>query len=1618
VNGQAARAEFGQWTFTFGGATPGTTATLPNQQILGGAAGVAYANGILFVADSNLIGDLPQDNRVLMFNTSLVPAPNADLTNAKSYSNYQCNVCAFPAFNQLGQPGWGAGAVASSSNPNAFNVGLSNASNASNLSAPTAVASDGNILAVADTNNNRVLIWRSIPFSFNQPADIVLGQPNFTTGQANYPNQNGNNVPSQASLRGPRGVWIQNGKLYVADTQNNRVLIWNSIPTSNNQQADAVLGEPDFSHNGSNFCYASQTALPATASELCNPASVTADNGHIYVADLGFNRVLIWNTTNPSNGQNADVVVGQPDMVSTTANNYVGCISTGPQIQCERNLNNPTYALSDGTRLFVADGGNDRVLIFNAIPTQNGTRADNVLGQPDFKTDNVTSQSITITSTAVDTFSAVDVTPTPTSLAWDGTNLYVADPLDNRVLVFTPGNTPLPDYSIVNWASQIIRQEGVVTVTVPSGGTITAKDTVGLTIGSKTYTYTIQSSDTVDSIAQGLVSLVNAGSGDPNVIAFFAGTGTGSLYVSSKGINLAFDAIAFTVTTSASSTNLVVTASGNGYLTAGTAATGAAGMLVAINGTNLSDIPANQPVTASLTGTIPTSLGGAQVFVDGVAAPVYSASANQVVSQIPYNFFGRNSTSVVVRTTHSDGSVTVTNASPIYIADANPGIFDAPSVPGQLRPWPATGVFHQPGNPQAVVDLTGTVNAGDVLTIKIANARSYSYTEKSSDSLATVVAGLVAAINNGNDPQVTAQPGGAFDRVVVVARQSGSSGGNGIAVSTSTSSSAKITLTAYTSTTCCDVVPNSPVTINNPAAPGETITVSAAGLGVVQNLAGSRLIDIPIGQPYVYDQPNSAYSTVSATLGNSTAQVVSAGLAQGSYGVYSVQLIVPQGQATNNSTQLYIAQNAFVSNTVTIPVGPANPNPNQAPVGSSPITMSIDTPNNTNPTVSGLTPVAGWAVDATAVVSSVTVAVDGVTVGTAAYGGSRADVCASFPNSASCANGSVNVGYNYVLDTTAFADGPHTVSVSVTDSKGTRLTNGETFTTSNYGGSNATAVGIDSPDSNNSTFQGLAHFSGWAVNTSAPILSATYSIDGVTRGSVAYGSVSRPDVCALYSGSPACANGLSNVGWSLLFDTSGLNNGTHVFALNATAANGDRNIQAHTFTVANWTTANPIVLNIDNPNSQSAPLSGAPVIGGWVLDPVSGINTVSIAVDGIPLGNAGYHGNRADACQHSSAPDCPNVGWSYTIDTTLIPDGSHTLSVTAIPWSGQGVTRTVPFQVANMGQQSNGTFVNVDRPNASSPSFSGLAAFGGWAFNTSSTISSVAIYVDGVLNGYALYGSNRSDVCAARGNQPGCPNVGWNYMLDTSALSNGTHLLQVTATAGNGSRSTAGSSFTVSNTAGPSPTTVSIAQPTAQSSPYQGLALISGTAQSTSAAITSITLTVDGYPYGPATFTSGPVNAQINWTYTLNTVQFADGPHTIGVTAKAADGTYAMATVPLVIANWTSPSPTLISIDRPNSQSGAFAGTASFGGWALNPNAAVTAVSIMIDGISYGSAILGGTRTDVCASYPNAPGCPNVGWNFAFDTTLLANGTHTVSVTATTATGQSSTNSSSFVVQN
>src|SRR5262249_8678624 len=152
--------------------------------VLGGVGGIAFANNTLFVTDANRPGLLPINNRVLIYNNVSGSFPAVD-TQLPPVGTVRCSVCGGAANLVVGQPNFSNTAI----NPTQAGMRV-----------PTAVASDGTHLAVADTGNNRVLIWNSIPTANGRPADVVIGQKDFGTIKTV--------VVDATSIRAPQGVWI------------------------------------------------------------------------------------------------------------------------------------------------------------------------------------------------------------------------------------------------------------------------------------------------------------------------------------------------------------------------------------------------------------------------------------------------------------------------------------------------------------------------------------------------------------------------------------------------------------------------------------------------------------------------------------------------------------------------------------------------------------------------------------------------------------------------------------------------------------------------------------------------------------------------------------------------------------------------------------------------------------------------------------------------------------------------------------------------------------------------------------------------------------------------------------------------------------------------------------------------------------------------------------------------------------------------------------------------------------------------------------------------------------------------------------------------------------------
>jgi uncharacterized protein (TIGR03437 family) len=922
LTGQAARAVIGQPFFS--AQTTGASNT-----VIGAAGGLAFANNVLFVADDNHIGLLPDNNRVLIFplNPYLLHVPAVD-AEIPPYSG-RCPVCGGQASEVLGQPDF----LTTAGGTSAIITTASTPVTASSMYQPTAVASDGTILAVADTSNNRVLIWKSIPLTYGpRPADIVLGQKDFTSIAVV--------TVTASSLRGPQGVWIQNGKLFVADTENDRILIWNSIPTQNNQPADVVLGQP-------NFTTAPQVnqvnlSLPTSANIMLSPTSVTSDGTRLYVADLGYNRVLIWNKIPTSNQQPADVEIGQKDMTQSIANDtknlcpVAGTDANGnatyPSI-CGRTLSFPRYALSDGQRLFIADGGNDRVLVFNTIPTQNAPEANVVLGEPDEYSDVFTNSNPVGLSSS-------DVTPTPTSLAWDpvNQNLYVADPTDYRILIFSPATPSVPITGVVNAASLAVYAEGTVVI----GGTITSGNSITISItgaGASTptkYVYVVKSTDTLETIAVSLAGVINAGKGDPNVFAIEEATlATINLIARQPGPN--GNSIALATTTNSNAT--ITAATSSGFLSGGgSSGIIAPGAVMRYRGSNLADTTAS----ASPNTALPFELAGVQLYIDGMRAPLFSVSPTEIKAQLPFAVTGADSVSSWVRTTHADGSVTVTTAVNIQVEDQNPGIFADPT-PGAQEPR-AVIATHASSFATGTVSVDGSIQAGDVGTVTVGGV-AYTYTVTASDTLASLRDKFVALINADAGSPVTAQAAGVFTRIRLQSKIPGPDGdgtpiSTNVTTPTTNTGGAQLLLTATNTALCCASAAGTLITPANPAVPGETINIIATGLGLVCSSGITNSIDFELnfvgfcsaspdpalsaivdGAPYAGPPVNAPIGSVSSLVGGSTAQVIFASLMVGQVGLYRVTLELSPNMTPNLHAQMTISQGLNTSNVVTIPVG-------------------------------------------------------------------------------------------------------------------------------------------------------------------------------------------------------------------------------------------------------------------------------------------------------------------------------------------------------------------------------------------------------------------------------------------------------------------------------------------------------------------------------------------------------------------------------------------------------------------------------------------------------------------------------------------------------------------------
>ena len=169
---------------------------------------------------------------------------------------------------------------------------------------PSGLATNGVNLLLADRGNNRILVWNTAPTSSSTAPDFVLCQAT-TTGTGSGAGLNQCNWPSDAII-------TSTGKLLVADTDNNRILIWNTMPTTTGQSAS----------------YAIDLGTDAW------PWGVWSNGTKVIASATGKSQLRIWNTFPTTGSEAADI---------TITGNTTNCLGT------------PRGVTSNGTAIIVGD---------------------------------------------------------------------------------------------------------------------------------------------------------------------------------------------------------------------------------------------------------------------------------------------------------------------------------------------------------------------------------------------------------------------------------------------------------------------------------------------------------------------------------------------------------------------------------------------------------------------------------------------------------------------------------------------------------------------------------------------------------------------------------------------------------------------------------------------------------------------------------------------------------------------------------------------------------------------------------------------------------------------------------------------------------------------------------------------------------------------------------------------------------------------------------------------------------------------------------------------------------------------------------------------------------------
>jgi hypothetical protein len=680
---------------------------------------------------------------------------------------------------------------------------------------------------------------------------------------------------------------------------------------------------------------------------------------------------------------------------------------------------------------------------------------------------------------------------------------------------------------------------------------------------------------------------------------------------------------------------------------------------------------------------------------------------------------------------------------------------------------------------------------------------------------------------------------------------------------------------------------------------------------------------------------------------------------------------------------------------VTDNAGATDPSPPWRRITVLPATLTAGfTAPAAGATVSGTQPVSMTVTNAAGSANTFTLTIDGTQVFTT----TTATAAASFS-----------------WDTRAHADGAHTLGLTVRDATGATATAARTVTVNNSAPGNE-------------------------ISVSFPNLSPGQIIRGQTTVRIAAtgtsGSNNRFSIMVDGAAQDVVLTNATSIDWP--WNTMGLPNGSHTISASVTDSTGRSGTGSEYVTVQNT-----LRVFITGPAANST-LTGTAWVDVWVEGVSGTANVFTLSVGGVVVAAAtdpGRHvtlpwdttrtpnGNRTLVAQ---VRDAANNGGQDTRSFTVQNASSGPSASFTSPAAGATVTGTVGVGMAASGGTAPYTYrLTIDGAPVFTTTTSATAAAYSWntatATSGSHTLGLTVTDVAGasatatravtVSNGSALAasftspsagatvsGSASVGLAAGGGTAPytyrltidGTPAFTTTtsatsaaYTWNTTTATNGSHTLGLTVTDAVGASVTATRAVTVSNTTGT--LQIFLTTPAAGST-------VSGTVW--------VNVWVEGAVTGTKTYTmsvgtvtlwtenSTATHVTLPWT----TTSTPNGQQTLVVNVRDAGGNTGSGSVVVTVQNGTSPA---LGAAFTSPAAGATVGGTVSVGLAASGGSSPYTYRLAIDGTEVFSSTTGAAAT-----------------SYAWNTTTVANGSHTLSLTVTDAGGASATATRTVTVSN